>query len=205
MTKILVIEDEVSVRENLVDLLEASDYEVICAENGFLGAVWAFEHIPDLIVCDVMMPEVNGHEVLEALRQNPATATIPFIFLTAMADIQSIRKGMELGADDYLTKPFESIDLLKAIEVKLARKAVMEKTYTKDGSNEALSKVLIAIHMLKKLEEGNQKNQSLDLLGNVCFSEIKLIHSMPGLNELLTPDEMSLFNRLREAGSAKAF
>lgn len=205
MTKILVIEDEVSVRENLVDLLEASDYEVICAENGFLGAVWAFEHIPDLIVCDVMMPEVNGHEVLEALRQNPATATIPFIFLTAMADIKSIRKGIELGADDYLTKPFESLDLLKAIEVKLARKAAMEKTYNKNGSNEALSKVLIAIHMLKKLEEGNQKDQSLNLLGNVCFSEIKSIHGMPGLDELLTPDEMILFDRLREAGSAKAF
>ncbi len=205
MTKILVIEDEVSVRENLVDLLEASDYEVICAENGFLGAVWAFEHIPDLIICDVMMPEVNGHEVLEALRQNSATATIPFIFLTAMADIQSIRKGMELGADDYLTKPFESLDLLKAIEVKLSRKALIEKTYTKNGSNEALSKVLIAIHMLQKIEEGNQKDQSLDLLRNVCFFEIKSVGDMSGLDELLTPDEMDLFDRLKEAGSAKAF
>jgi two-component system, OmpR family, alkaline phosphatase synthesis response regulator PhoP len=204
MTKILVIEDEVSVRENLVDLLEASDYEVICAENGFLGAVWAFEHVPDLIVCDVTMPEVDGHEVLEALRQNVTTATIPFIFLTAMADPQSIRKGMELGADDYLTKPFESLDLLKAIEVKLAKKAAMEKMYSKNGSNEAFSKILIAIHMLKKLEEGNQKNQSLVLLGNVCSSEIELIHDMPGLEDLLTPDEMHLLSRLREAGAAKS-
>ncbi|MBE9079365.1 response regulator [Romeria aff. gracilis LEGE 07310] len=127
MSKILIIEDETAVRENLLDLLEAEDYDVVSAENGYLGTKWAMEHIPDLIICDVTMPEVNGHEVLESLRQNPETATIPFIFLTAMADKTDIRKGMALGADDYLTKPFQREELLGAIATRLARQQVTEQ------------------------------------------------------------------------------
>ncbi len=195
MTKILVIEDEVSVRENLADLLEANDYDVVCAENGFLGAVWAFEHIPDLIVCDVMMPEIDGHGVLEALRQSSTTAMIPFIFLTAMADIHSVRKGMELGADDYLTKPFENIDLLKAIEVKLQRKATLEKIYKQDGMNKALSKVLIAFNMLSKLDAG-KKAHSKEMILNLCADEIKLLSKMPDLEKILSSEEMILFHEL---------
>lgn len=128
MTKILLIEDETSVRENLIDLLEAEDYEVVCTENGFLGLLWAFEHLPDLIICDVMMPEINGHEVLRALRQDPATAKIPYIFLTALSEKNDIRQGMELGADDYLTKPYTRSDLLNAISVRLARREVFNQT-----------------------------------------------------------------------------
>jgi two-component system, OmpR family, alkaline phosphatase synthesis response regulator PhoP len=197
MIKILVIEDEVSVRENLADLLEANDYEVICAENGFLGAVWAFEHIPDLIVCDVMMPEVDGHGVLEALRQSSTTAMIPFIFLTAMADIQSIRKGMELGADDYLTKPFENIDLLKAIEVKLKRKAALEKMYEKDGVNKAFSKVLIALNMLLKLDS-KKRQSSKEMILNLCADEIGLLSQIPELEKILSSEEIILFHELNK-------
>jgi two-component system, OmpR family, alkaline phosphatase synthesis response regulator PhoP len=198
MTKILVIEDEVSVRANLVDLLEASDYEVICAGDGFLGAVWAFEHVPDLIICDVMMPEIDGHEVLEALRQSSTTAMIPFIFLTAMADIRSVRKGMELGADDYLTKPFESIDLLKAVETKLKRKSAAEEMYLQGGKKEALSKILIATHMLKKLQPGSQKKYSIEMIGNLCASEIELLSKTSELEEFLSPEELDLFKQLKE-------
>jgi len=86
MKKILVIEDEPSVRANILELLEAEEFDVVSAENGFIGALWAQQHLPDLITCDVMMPEVNGYEVLSTLRQDSRTATIPFIFLTAMAD-----------------------------------------------------------------------------------------------------------------------
>lgn len=197
MTKILVIEDEVSVRENLVDLLEANDYDVICAENGYIGAVWAFEHIPDLIICDVMMPEVNGHEVLEALRQSSTTAMIPFIFLTAMSDTKSIRKGIELGADDYLTKPFESIDLLKSIEVKLKKKADIDKLHSKKEQNEALSKILVAVHILKKLEPGKQRDQFLEIIENLCSSEIELIKKTPDLEQVLSSEDFKFFNQLR--------
>lgn len=196
MTKILVIEDETFVRENLFDLLEANDYEVICAENGFLGAVWAFEHTPDLIICDVMMPEVDGHEVLEALRKSSTTAMIPFIFLTAMADKQSIRKGMELGADDYLTKPFENIDLLKAVEVKLERKAAMEKIYIKDEKNVALSKILVAIHMLKKVDLEKRKN-CIEIIGSVCASELDLFDKIQDLEKIFSLEELDLFRQLK--------
>lgn len=196
MTKILVIEDEISVRENLVDLLEANDYEVSCAENGFLGAILAFDCIPDLIVCDVMMPEVDGHEVLEALRQSSTTAMIPFIFLTAMADRQSIRKGMELGADDYLTKPFENVDLLKAIEVKIERKNAIEKMYMKDEMSEALSKFLIAAHILKNIEV-EKRSQSIEIIENLCVFEMELLSKMPNLEKTLSSEELTLFYQLK--------
>jgi CheY-like chemotaxis protein len=90
-------------------------------KNGLIGALWAREHLPDLIICDVMMPELDGYGVLAALRQDPATATIPFIFLTAKADKVDLRQGMELGADDYLTKPFTTEELLGAIASRFAK------------------------------------------------------------------------------------
>lgn len=138
MTKILVIEDETYVRENLVDLLEANDYEVVCASDGYLGILWILDNMPDLIICDVMMPTINGHEVLLELRSNPTTAAIPFIFLTAMADRPSIRQGMELGADDYLTKPFESEELLYAIKARLIKHDIMKRHYNNLTVNDPL-------------------------------------------------------------------
>lgn len=123
MTKILVIEDEQLVRENILDLLEAEGFEGVGAENGHVGITWAWDYKPDLIICDVMMPELDGYEVLKLLRKEPVTATIPVIFLTAKADKSDLRQGMQLGADDYLTKPFTSADLLGAISVRLERKA----------------------------------------------------------------------------------
>lgn len=127
MTKILVIEDEQLVRENILDLLEAEGFDGIGAENGHIGITWAWEHKPDLIICDVMMPELDGYDVLKLLRKEPVTATIPFIFLTAKADKSDFRQGMQLGADDYLTKPFTSADLLGAISMRLERKAVVAR------------------------------------------------------------------------------
>lgn len=121
MKKILVIEDEQFVRENIVEILEASGYSVVSAPNGAIGAGLAGEHLPDIILCDVMMPELDGHGVLKALRKNAATANIPFIFLTARADTSDLRHGMNLGADDYITKPFRVSELLKAVEMRLAK------------------------------------------------------------------------------------
>lgn len=125
MTKILVIEDEQSVRENILDLLEAEGFEAIGAKNGHIGVTWAWEHKPDLIICDVMMPELDGYEVLNLLRQEPNTSTMPFIFLTAKADKTSLRQGMEMGADDYLTKPFTKPELLGAIAARLKKQAAI--------------------------------------------------------------------------------
>jgi signal transduction histidine kinase len=131
MKKILVIEDETAVRENLVDLLDAEDFDAIAAENGHQGIQVATEEVPDLIVCDVMMPEIDGYGVLTELRKNPQTATIPFIFLTAKADKSDTRKGMELGADDYLTKPFSREELLAAIATRIQKQEVSEKNTQK--------------------------------------------------------------------------
>ncbi len=106
MKKILVIEDEEFVRENIVELLDAEGFEVIGAEDGRMGLNLAKAMVPDLILCDVMMPELDGYGVLTALRQDSILAAVPFIFLTAKAAKADLRQGMELGADDYLTTPF---------------------------------------------------------------------------------------------------
>jgi two-component system sensor histidine kinase/response regulator len=127
VAKILVIEDEESIRENILDLLEAENFEGIGAINGKVGIKLASEQIPDLILCDMMMPEVDGHGVLKALRSEPLTATIPFIFLTAKADKSDIRTGMELGADDYITKPCTPQELLKAIAIRLEKQKTISR------------------------------------------------------------------------------
>ncbi|MEG4006582.1 response regulator [Microcoleus sp. Pol11C1] len=127
MAKILVIEDEEAIRENILELLEAENFEGIGAINGQVGIKLAIEQIPDLILCDMMMPEVDGHGVIKALRSEPLTATIPFIFLTAKADKVDIRTGMELGADDYITKPCTPQELLKAIAIRLEKQKTISR------------------------------------------------------------------------------
>lgn len=127
MIKILVIEDEQSVRENILDLLEAENYDMISAPNGKIGLQLAFTEAPDLILCDLMMPEVDGYGVLTALREQTVTATIPFIFLTARSARSDFRQGMDLGADDYLTKPFTRAELLNAIVSRLSKQATLKQ------------------------------------------------------------------------------
>jgi PAS domain S-box-containing protein len=125
MTKILVIEDEEAIRDEIVDWLQFEGYEVIGAENGLLGLDAAVRETPNLIVSDIVMPEMDGYGVLEALRADDNLALIPFIFLTARADHTDLRAGMELGASDYLTKPFTRHELLAAIQTQLARGGVV--------------------------------------------------------------------------------
>jgi DNA-binding NarL/FixJ family response regulator len=121
--KVLVIEDEPEMRRNLLTVLRLEKFRTIEAENGRIGIERAKKESPHIIVCDVMMPEVDGHGVLKALRNDPATARIPFIFLTAKGEKSDVRSGMNLGADDYLTKPVAKADLLAAITSRLARAA----------------------------------------------------------------------------------
>jgi len=116
VTKILVIEDETSILENLVEVLLLANYEVEAAENGRIGVEKAVDMLPDVIVCDILMPELDGWDVYDYLQKNPDTADIPFIFLTAHADKKSIERGISLGVTDYITKPFTNADLLAAIQ-----------------------------------------------------------------------------------------
>jgi two-component system sensor histidine kinase/response regulator len=127
MTTILIIEDEPDVREIILDILYEEEYVVQGAENGTVGIKLATEMIPDLIICDVMMPEIDGYEVLNCLRKNRKTATIPFIFLTAKATRYDLRQGMNLGADDYLTKPFTREELLSTISSRMKKQAIAEQ------------------------------------------------------------------------------
>lgn len=118
---VLVIEDQEDVRENIAELLELSNYEVLSAANGKEGVKLALSSSPNLIICDIMMPVMDGYEVLYLLSKNPSTASLPFIFLTAKAEKTDFRKGMNMGADDYITKPFEEMELLGAIERRIQR------------------------------------------------------------------------------------
>ncbi|WP_071190831.1 response regulator [Trichormus sp. NMC-1] len=127
MKTILIIEDEVQIRNNIQQILHLSDFDTLVAENGLQGLDLAKHKHPDLIICDLMMPELDGYGVLTQLRQHSETATIPVIFLTAKSEWSDLRKGMELGADDYLTKPFNSTQLLQAIITRLSKKAIFEQ------------------------------------------------------------------------------
>jgi CheY-like chemotaxis protein/CRP-like cAMP-binding protein len=126
---ILVIDDNNDLRENTAEILELAGYKTFTAINGRQGVEVAVKEKPSLIVCDIMMPELDGYGVLHLLRKNKDTQHIPFIFLTAKTERSDFRKGMEMGADDYVTKPFEDIELLNAIEVRLKKAEVLEQNY----------------------------------------------------------------------------
>jgi CheY-like chemotaxis protein len=132
MRKLLVIDDHDDIRENTSEILSLAGYQTETAENGKRGVEAAIKNPPDLIVCDIMMPELDGYGVLHLLRKNPVTENIPFVFLTAKAEKADFRRGMEMGADDYITKPFDDIELLNAIEVRLRKYDVLQTKYASD-------------------------------------------------------------------------
>jgi len=148
MKKILFIEDDPVVRENTAELLELANYKVITAANGKTGVADAKKHLPDIILCDIMMPELNGYGVLQILSKDEMTKHIPFIFLSAKTDHKDIRKGMDLGADDYLTKPFDESDLYSAIESRLAKVEILNENIEK----KEVSEIEITENELKTLE-----------------------------------------------------
>ncbi|HNQ87908.1 MAG TPA: response regulator [Verrucomicrobiota bacterium] len=125
--RILVVEDDPAVREMLQELLEINGYEVVCAVHGEEGLRQASETTPDLVVCDIAMPVMDGYAMLEALRRNPETRALPVILLTALAERDRIRQGMNLGADDYLTKPFTETELLQSIAARLEKKGLIDE------------------------------------------------------------------------------
>ncbi|SEI54474.1 cAMP-binding domain of CRP or a regulatory subunit of cAMP-dependent protein kinases [Dyadobacter sp. SG02] len=121
MQKILLIEDHAEIRENMAEIMEMANYTVLTADNGKSGIALALEQIPDLIICDITMPELDGYGVLHLVQKNTTLRNVPFIFLTARSERAEIRKGMDLGADDYITKPFDGSELLNAVERRLKK------------------------------------------------------------------------------------
>ena len=152
MSKILVIEDNIEIRENIIEILELASYEVTVAENGKQGVELALLNLPDIILCDIMMPELDGFGVLYLLNKNPETTNIPFIFITSKSERLDLRKGMEMGADDYLTKPFGRLELLNAIEIRLKKKDLQHQFYSSS---------------LEKLDNLISKNDGLKELKNI--------------------------------------
>jgi CRP-like cAMP-binding protein/CheY-like chemotaxis protein len=198
-TKVLIIEDNNDIRENVVEILELAGYEAYEAMNGKAGIELAVNHLPDIILCDIMMPELDGYGVLYMLNKNPDTAAIPFIFLTAKAERVDLRKGMEMGADDYLTKPFDDMDLLNAIEIRLKKKEFQKNFYSKSldrlntliGKNEGLNELKKIIQERKSRQF--KKNQVIYYDGDrgtglylVISGKIKTIRLAEDGRELMT-------------------
>jgi len=141
MKQLILIEDNLEIRENTAEILELAGYKVRTAENGKIGVELALKEKPDLIVCDIMMPVLDGYGVLHLINKNEALTGIPFIFLTAKAERTDFRKGMEMGADDYITKPFTDVELLTAVESRLKKTALLQKNYESnaDGMQQMFS------------------------------------------------------------------
>lgn len=153
MKKVLFIEDDTVLRENTAELLELAEYDVRTASNGKIGVDLAKKELPDIVICDIMMPEMDGYGVLQELSKNTSTQNIPFIFLSAKTEHKDIRKGMNLGADDYLTKPFEEEELISAIESRLAKIAILKNIGKKSSPGTRIQQKSDKIKSLNDLRE----------------------------------------------------
>jgi DNA-binding response OmpR family regulator len=223
--KILVIEDERATRSNLLKFLESEGYTAIGAENGRLGIQAALDNLPDLIICDILMPELDGYDVLTELQKEPETAAIPFIFLTVAADPEHFRQGMQLGADDYLSKPATSAELRAAINSRLKKQEAVIQKYT--GETETVETLEQKIQQLEQfisaknslmnyflhrerdlifslqetIEQLHQEDKDSDrslLLGNLQqdFTRIlALINQVSELQQILTPENIDLLQQ----------
>ncbi|MDX2212342.1 MAG: response regulator [Oculatellaceae cyanobacterium bins.114] len=225
MSKILVIEDERPVRTNIVDLLTVEGFEAIGAENGRAGLQLIQEQEPDLVICDVLMPKMDGFEVLRALGQRPDIESVPFIFLTAKTERSDMRQGMELGAYDYLTKPFTRTELLGAVHAQLKKRELMMQQYMTaceqseqleqrlhelqqfsdakgqllnnliDELRNPLSNISLSIRMLKEGTPGANRDRYLKILQEEFSREIALLNQVSELQQLLTPANIKLLRQ----------
>lgn len=225
--KILVIEDDDLIRETLQELLELEGFQVVTAENGLVGVQIAQAEHPDLTICDVMMPELDGYGVLAQLQQHPETAMIPFLFLTAKASLTDMRQGMNLGADDYLTKPFTLAELRQAIAIRFSKQASLMQQYwqerdrarslqqqSQDHQNMAevqedilkkmllelrnpLSNISMAIYMLERATTDQERDRYLTILKEECAHEMAVLNKVEQLQGLLTSGNLKLIQRLQ--------
>ena len=218
MDKILVIEDELIVRNNIVHFLREENFQALDAENGLIGLQLARQNNPDLIVCDILMPELDGYEVLSKLQADPETALIPFIFLTVKGEKEERRLGIELGADDYFIKPFDPEDLLAAIRGKLKKQERLRKRIkslsaeldrlhnfieTKDGVLEnfeqemrrPLANIKLTITILQQEESPELRQRYLDILQDEFNRQIIILNQLSELKKILTPDNIALLSQ----------
>lgn len=152
--KILIIEDEDTILQNVIDLLQAEKFEAIGAEEGQLGIQLALNYKPDLILCDIMMPDIDGYTVLTELQKQPLLAHIPFIFMTAKVEREDLRLGMELGADDYITKPFTPVELLSAIRARMKKQQQYSSQYNEERERaKALKQKIGELEQLSQTRE----------------------------------------------------
>lgn len=188
MKTILLIEDNIEVRENTAEILSLAGYNVLTAENGKLGVELAQSSKPDLIICDIMMPELDGYGVLHILNKKSDTAGIPFIFLTARTEKSDIRKGMNLGADDYLTKPFDDTDLMNAIEARFRKNEMLQKQY--ESTAEGLDNFI---------------RDARSLLDNKELAKDKKVKSVKKKTEIFAEGDTPLSVFFVKSGNVKTF
>lgn len=203
--KILVIEDETPIRDNIQQILELEleEFEILTAPDGRAGIELIKQHTPDLVICDIMMPQMDGYDVLKELRQHPVTSAIPLIFLSAKAERTDFRRGMDLGADDYLTKPFTKTELVKAVETRLQRQVpflqlqqrieeLQEANLFKDdflntASHELRSPMVNILMLLENLQvvcHEDKQQHYLKILQQQCKRELNLINDLLDLQQL---------------------
>jgi DNA-binding response OmpR family regulator len=199
MKKILLIEDNQDVRENTAEILELANYNVVTAENGKVGVELAQKENPDLIICDIMMPVLDGYGVLHLLSKNPELSAIPLIFLSAKSERADVRRGMDMGADDYITKPFEESELLNAVESRLRKSEFLRKeiSSSSEGMRELLSlaKSFEELKSLpdnydtshfKKKENVYREGQRVNFLLLVVEGKVKTFKTSEDGKELIT-------------------
>ncbi|WP_449418252.1 ATP-binding response regulator [Phormidium nigroviride] len=226
MKKILVVEDEKLIRLNILECLENANFVAFGAENGSKGIQLAGIYQPDLIICDIMMPDIDGYSVLTKVRQNIVTATTPFIFLSAKSEREDMRLGMELGADDYITKPCTPTELLSAIAARLEKhnayiqqsaserdrakslqKRVQELQQISETREELLrrlsedlrdpmSNINMAVEMLKLAPSQQARDRYLKILQQECARELTILNQISNWQDFLTPENIRLLNRL---------
>lgn len=192
MKKILVIEDDSAIRKNLIKLLKREGFDTLDADNGWSGVQLAQTQAPDLILCDIKMPELNGYEVLEILQQDPATALIPFICLTAFDERASLRQMMELGANDYLTKPFILEELLGAIKTQLSKQEMLKKQ-----QNHALQQAISQLN--NQVYYDSLTNLPNRLLLRERFEQIVSLNCQPSQRVPIAVLSLDQLNRLHQS------
>ncbi len=222
MKSILVIEDDPSIRESILDFLTVADYLSIGAETGELGLAIAEQQLPDLILCDIHLPGQDGYSVLESLRQQPATALTPFIFLTAMDTRQHIRRGMDLGADDYLVKPCRANELINAIHTRLDRQQTLVRCARAETSRFApnpssgqqrslsqrgllehfhqelrnpLSNINMVLHLLRQPLADSEFRRRLATVQQSYPRELAVLTQVSQLKSLLTSESIELLQQ----------
>ncbi|MBD2080234.1 response regulator [Leptolyngbya sp. FACHB-17] len=222
MNRVLVIEDDPEILENIEEILELQSYQTLATSSSLTGLQLAKEMLPSLVICDVIMPGIDGYAVLSELRQQTETATIPFIFLTGRADRADIRLGMELGADDYLTKPFTQAELIGAVQSCLTKydrlsrqyKSLAQQTQTLErqlqtlqeladlnrlllqqlcqGLRHPVSNLTIATYLLKQDIPKKDFDRYLAILEEECTRSTALLSEVASLQEYLHPSKLNL-------------